>query len=141
MQIPEDVEPNLAELLRNAGATLEDRLGIELLELSAERSVAVMPVAGNTQYAGILHGGAHGVLAEGLASVAAAVHAGPGRSARGIEVSASHSRSASEGRVTATCTAISLGRTLCVHEVVVRDEKDRRLSTVRVTNLLVDDPD
>lgn len=114
------------------------KLGIEFLELSPERSVGRMPVAGNTQPYGILHGGAHLVLAESLGSASAHVHAGRGRIAVGIEISASHSKAASSGWVTGTCTAISLGRTLTVHEVVLTDDEGRRLSTVRITNLLRD---
>ncbi|HRN30302.1 MAG TPA: PaaI family thioesterase [Terrimesophilobacter sp.] len=114
------------------------KLGIEFLELTPERAVGRMPVAGNTQPYGILHGGAHLVLAESLGSASAHVHAGPGRIAVGIEISASHSKAVSEGWVTGTCTAISLGRTLTVHEVVLTDDEGRRLSTVRVTNLLRD---
>lgn len=114
------------------------KLGIEFLELSPERAVGRMPVAGNTQPYGILHGGAHLVLAESLASAAAHVHAWPQKIAVGIELSASHSKAVSSGWVTGTCTAISLGRTLTVHEVVLTDDEGRRLSTVRVTNLLRD---
>jgi uncharacterized protein (TIGR00369 family) len=56
----------------------------------------------------------------------------------GIEISASHSRSATEGIVTGVCRAISLGNTLCTHEIEISDEQGRRLSTVRITNLLRD---
>ena len=114
------------------------KMGIEVLEVSPEHSVARMPVAGNTQPYGILHGGAHLVLAESLGSMSAHIHAGPGRFAVGIEISASHSRSVASGWVTGTCTAISLGRTLTVHEIVVTDDEGKRLSTVRMTNLLRD---
>lgn len=114
------------------------KLGIEFLELTPERAVGRMPVAGNTQPYGILHGGAHLVLAESLGSASAHVHAGPGRIAVGIEISASHSKAVSDGWVTGTCTALSLGRTLTVHEVVLTDDEGRRLSTVRITNLLRD---
>lgn len=120
-----------------AGA-LGQKMGIEVLELSPERSVARMPVEGNTQPYGILHGGAHLVLAESLGSMSAHTHAGPGRFAVGIEISASHSRAVSSGWVTGTCTAISLGRTLAVHEIVLTDDAGNRLSTVRMTNLLRD---
>lgn len=113
-------------------------MGIEVLELSPQRCVGRMPVEGNTQPYGILHGGAHLVLAESLGSMAAHEHAGPGRFAVGIEISASHSRSVSSGWVTGTCTAISLGRTLTVHEIVLTDDDGNRLSTVRMTNLLRD---
>ncbi len=120
-----------------AGA-LGAKMGIEVLELTPQHSVARMPVEGNTQPYGILHGGAHLVLAESLGSMSAHVHAGPGRYAVGIEISASHSKSVTSGWVTGTCTAISLGRTLTVHEIVLRDDEGTRLSTVRMTNLLRD---
>lgn len=133
MNIPStDVDPAVP-----AGA-LGVKMGIEILEVSPSRSVARMPVEGNTQPYGILHGGAHLVLAESLGSMSAHVHAGPGRYAVGIEISASHSRSVTSGWVTGTCTAISLGRTLTVHEIVLTDDDGNRLSTVRMTNLLRD---
>ena len=113
-------------------------MGIEFLELSAEHSVATMPVEGNTQVVGMLHGGAHVVLGESLGSISSAIHAGPGRIAVGIEINATHSRSIYSGMVTGTCTALSLGRTLATHEIVVRDEEGSRLSTVRMTNFLKD---
>jgi uncharacterized protein (TIGR00369 family) len=113
-------------------------MGLEVLEASPERSIARMPVEGNTQPYGILHGGAHLVLGESLGSMSAHLHAGPGRYAVGIEISASHSRSVSSGWVTGTCTAISLGRTITVHEIVVTDDEGNRLSTIRMTNLLRD---
>jgi uncharacterized protein (TIGR00369 family) len=112
------------------------RMGIELLELSAERAVATMPVAGNTQPLGLLHGGAYLVLGETLGSFAANVWAGGQAHAVGIEISASHSKSATEGLVTGVATAISLGKTLTVHEIVVSNEKGERCSTIRITNLI-----
>jgi uncharacterized protein (TIGR00369 family) len=136
---PDDLDPRLEKrLVESAGGSLTRKLGIQFLELSADHSVATMPVEGNTQVIGILHGGAHVVLGESLGSISAAIHAGPGRVAMGIEINATHSRSVSSGIVTATCTALSLGRTLATHEIVVRDEEGRRLSTVRITNFLRD---
>lgn len=136
---PENLDPELVErLVTSGGGALAQKMGIEFVELSAEHSVATMPVEGNTQVVGILHGGAHVVLAESLGSVSSAIHAGAGRIAMGIEINASHSRSTASGTVTATCTALSLGRTLATHEIVVRDESGRRLSTVRITNFLRD---
>ena len=136
---PEDLDPELVQrLVTSGGGALAVKMGIEFLELSASHSVATMPVEGNTQVIGLLHGGAHVVLAESLGSVSSAIHAGPGRYAVGIEINASHSRSVTSGLVTATCTALSLGRTLATHEIVMRDETGRRLSTVRMTNMLLD---
>lgn len=131
-------EAGLEFFERRGGGELAEKMGFEILELSAERAVGTMPVEGNRQPLGILHGGAHVVLAESLGSMAASVHAGTGRIAMGIELNASHSRSISTGLVTGTCTALHLGRTLCTHEVVMTDEEGRRLSTVRITNFLRD---
>jgi uncharacterized protein (TIGR00369 family) len=115
---------------------LWDKMDIQIHELSPEYSVATMPVEGNTQSVGILHGGAYVVIAEGLGSIAANIYAGEGRVAVGIEVNATHTGSVREGFVTATCRAIHLGRTLTTHEIVCTDESGRRLSTVRLTNFI-----
>jgi len=115
---------------------LAAKMGMEITELSADRAVGSIPVEGNRQPVGLLHGGAYVVLAESLGSMAANVHAGPGRYAVGIELSASHSRSATSGRVTGTCTAIHLGGTLTTHEIVLTDDEGRRCSTVRITNMI-----
>ncbi|WP_244256107.1 hotdog fold thioesterase [Rathayibacter sp. VKM Ac-2760] len=129
---------DLEALIGRGSGELAERMGIVWHELTPEHSVASMPVAGNRQPVGILHGGAHVVLAESMGSIAANVHAGAGRLAMGIELNASHSRSITHGHVIATCDAIHLGSTLTTHEIVVRDEQGRRLSTVRITNILRD---
>ena len=136
---PDDLDPAIVErLVASGGGALTKKMGIEFLELSAEFSVATMPVEGNTQVVGLLHGGAHVVLGESLGSISSAIHAGPGRYAVGIEINATHSRSVTSGVVTGTCTSLVLGRTLATHEIVIRDEEGRRLSTVRMTNMLLD---
>jgi 1,4-dihydroxy-2-naphthoyl-CoA hydrolase len=137
--LPPDLDPELvARLGDSAGGELSRRMQIEFIELSATHSVARMPVEGNRQVVGLLHGGAHVVLGESLGSLSSAIHAGAGRYAVGIEINATHSRSVTEGWVTGTCTALVLGRTLCTHEIVMTDDEGRRLSTVRMTNMLRD---
>jgi 1,4-dihydroxy-2-naphthoyl-CoA hydrolase len=118
--------------------TLADRMGITILEASAERVVGTMPVAGNTQPYGLLHGGASCVLAETLGSLAAALHAGPGRATVGIEISATHHRPATAGNVTGVTTMLHGGRTVTTHEIVITDDAGRRVCTSRLTCLLVD---
>ncbi len=125
------------ELLKQRGlGALAEKMGIQLLELSAERAVATMPVSGNTQPLGLLHGGAHVVLAESLGSFAANVHAHPWGYAVGIELNATHHSSITQGLVTGTCVAIKLGKTLTSHEISMTDESGRLLSTVRITNFI-----
>jgi 1,4-dihydroxy-2-naphthoyl-CoA hydrolase len=127
----------LDELRRMARGTLVERLGIELLEAGPERVVGTMPVAGNTQPLGLLHGGASVAFAETLGSYAAALHAGPGRQAVGIEVSATHHRGVRDGVVTGRATAVHLGGTTASYEIVVEDETSRRICTARLTCLLI----
>ncbi|WP_182113797.1 MULTISPECIES: hotdog fold thioesterase [unclassified Actinotalea] len=135
---PADAEAVLAAVRASTAGTLIERMGIEILEASPARAVATMPVAGNTQPYGLLHGGASVVLAETLGSYAAMLHAGPDRQAVGIEVGATHHRAAREGLVTGVATALHLGRTTASYEVVVEDSASRRVCTARLTCLLMD---
>ena len=116
--------------------TLEEKMGIEFLEVTSERVVGRMPVAGNTQPIGLLHGGASVVLAETLGSIGAVMHAGKGRIAVGIEVNATHHRAARVGFVTGTATALSLGNTLATYDVLITDEDDNLTCTSRITCLI-----
>jgi 1,4-dihydroxy-2-naphthoyl-CoA hydrolase len=118
---------------------LDRAMGIKILEQSAERVVATMPVAGNTQSFGLLHGGASLVLGEALGSWAAVIHASTmGKTAVGLDISATHHRGTRAGIVTGTAAALQLGRTVTSHEVVITDELGARLCTVRITNLIID---
>jgi len=120
---------------------LDEKMGVEVLEQSAERVVATMPVEGNRQSFGLLHGGASVAFAEALGSWAAVIHAQSlGRSAVGLDINATHHASATAGTVTGVATAIRLGRTVTSHEVVVTDDAGRRLCTARITNLIVERP-
>ena len=117
---------------------LDERMGMEVLEASPERVVMRMPVAGNTQPMGLLHGGANVVIAESAGSIAATLAAGPGRFAVGLDINATHHRSARSGHVTATATALSVGRTLACYDVAIEDDEGRRTCTARITCMLRD---
>src|ERR1700683_4181858 len=101
--------------------TLASRMGIEITEASAERVAGTMPVDGNVQPYGLLHGGASCVLAETLGSLGAALHAGSGRFAVGIEISATHHRAVSGGVVTGVATRVHGGRTTATYEIAISD--------------------
>jgi len=135
---------NQSDILAAMGAasagTLVERMEIEYVELTPERLVARMPVRGNTQPYGLLHGGANAVLAETLGSIGAQLVAGPGRVAVGIDLNATHHRAAREGFVTGVATPVSVGRTLACFEVVITDEGGARICTSRLTCLLRDAP-
>jgi uncharacterized protein (TIGR00369 family) len=116
---------------------LNEKMGIQLTEISAERVVGTMPVEGNTQPYGLLHGGASVVLAETLGSVGSAVHAHPDRLSVGVDINATHHRSATSGTVTGTATAVHLGRSTASYEVVITDERGKRICTSRITCALM----
>jgi uncharacterized protein (TIGR00369 family) len=117
---------------------LARQMGIAILEASSERVVGTMPVDGNTQPYGLLHGGASAVLAETLGSIGSAMHAGPNRIALGLELNATHHRAANEGTVTGVATPVHRGVSTATYTVVITDERDRRICTARLTCLLRD---
>jgi uncharacterized protein (TIGR00369 family) len=126
------------EILNDRGrGALDKKMGIEITEASPLRLVGRMPVEGNTQPFGLLHGGANVVLAESLGSVGTHLHAGPSRRIVGIEISASHHKSATEGYVTAVATAVTLGKTLCTYNVEITNDKGEKTCTARITCLIL----
>ena len=121
-----------------AEGTLAHRMGIRVLSASGSEVVATMPVSGNTQPFGLLHGGASCVLAETIGSLGAALHAGLGRVVVGIEISATHHRAARDGDVTAVASLAHGGRTIATYEIVITDSAGHRVCTSRLTCLIRD---
>ncbi|MCP2326872.1 uncharacterized protein (TIGR00369 family) [Hamadaea flava] len=120
--------------------TLGERMGIQLLEASPQRIVATMPVDGNTQPFGLLHGGASCVLAETLGSIGATLHAHEvGQAyAVGVDINATHHKAARDGIMTGVATPLRLGRNVATYEIVISDESGDRVCTARLTCLLRD---
>ena len=129
----------MAILKERGSGLLDQKMGIELLEASPQRLVARMPVEGNTQPLGLLHGGANVVLAESLGSIGTALHAGPDRMIVGVDINATHHKSARSGFVTGTATAISLGKTMCSYQIEIENEDGQRTCTARITCLILAD--
>ena len=121
------------------GGELAQKMGIEIVEVSPHKLVAKMPVVGNRQPIGLLHGGASVVLAETLGSVGTQLHAGPNRKIVGVDINATHHKSATSGIVTGTATALSLGKTLCCYQVEIVNENGERTCTARITCLILAD--
>ncbi len=117
-----------------------DHMGIQITDWNPDRLVASMPVDGNQQPYGIVHGGAYCVLAEALGSTSAAVSVGPKRVVVGIELNASYHRAARRGIITAACRNIHLGGTLTSHEIEITDDGGTLLCTVRLRCLVRDRP-
>jgi uncharacterized protein (TIGR00369 family) len=127
----------LADAVGGSGA-LAERMGLVLLEATPQRVVATMPVEGNTQPLGLLHGGASCVLAETLGSIGASLHAyeSIGGFALGVEISATHHRAARTGVVTGVATPLHLGGTVATYEIVITDQAGARICTARLTCIL-----
>jgi len=133
----EAVTDSLTEHFGGPGA-LAERMGITLVEASPERIEATMPVEGNTQPYGLLHGGASCVLAETLGSIGAALHGMTVDKpfAVGVDINATHHKGLRSGVVTGVATPVHRGRTMVTYEVVITDEVGDRVCTARLTCLL-----
>ena len=127
----------LDEIRKRGSGALDSKMGIKIIEASPERLVGTMPVAGNTQPIGLLHGGANVVLAESLGSIGTQLHAGPNRRIVGVDINATHHKSAISGVVTAVATAIYLGKTICCYEVEITNDKGERTCSARITCLIL----
>jgi 1,4-dihydroxy-2-naphthoyl-CoA hydrolase len=126
------------DVIRQRGiGALDKKMGIEIIEASPNRLVGTMPVEGNTQPIGLLHGGANVVLAESLGSIGTQIHAGPTKKIVGVDINATHHKSATSGIVTGVATAITLGKTLCSYQVEITNEKGERTCTARITCLIL----
>jgi len=116
--------------------TLIERLGIEIVSVTPDTVIATMPVAGNTQPYGLLHGGASAALAETVGSFGAMAHAGERRIAVGVDLSITHHRAVTEGTVTAVAKALHRGGTIATYSVAIMDSEDRLVATARLTCLV-----
>ena len=115
---------------------LGNRMGVQISEASADRVVGTMPVAGNTQPYGLLHGGASAVLAETLGSIGSMLHGGSSKIAVGVDLNCTHHRGARSGLVTGVATPVHRGRSTATYEIVISDEAGKRVCTARLTCLL-----
>jgi len=134
-----DTANDLQQLMhKSGGGALGERMGITIIEASPERVVATMPVEGNTQPYGLLHGGASCVLAETLGSIGAVLHGGTVDRpyAVGVDINATHHKAIRTGTVTGVATPAYRGRTAATYDIVISDEGGNRVCTARLTCLL-----
>ncbi|WP_026197447.1 PaaI family thioesterase [Sciscionella marina] len=126
------------ELLNSRSGEMSERLGIVVVEASAERIVATMPVEGNRQAYGFLHGGASVTLAETVGSALAVLATDFAKTAVGVEINATHHRSATRGLVTATATVLAMNRMVATVGITVTDQDGAPVCTSRLSCLLRD---
>lgn len=130
--------PAIPEWARSISSELHERMGITVTEISADRVVGTMPVEGNRQPMGLLHGGASAVLVEGLASLGALAHGhGRGLAGVGVDLNLTHLRAARSGLVTGVATPLHLGGRVAIYEVELTDDSGRRTAVGRLTCQLV----
>ena len=120
-----------------ASSPLDDKLGIQIVDFNPDRLVATMPVEGNQQPFGLLHGGATCSLVETIGSWAALLGAGPDRRAVGIELNATYVKAATSGVVTAVCTPVRRGRTLATFLIEVTDDQGNTTASARLTCMIL----
>ena len=121
------------EIEAGPAGRLMTKLGLQCLEVGANRMAARMPVEGNTQPYGLLHGGVTAALCETLGSIGTALHAGPDRLVTGIELNVNHLRAVRKGHVIGTGVPLHLGRTTAVWDMRVHDEEGRLVAVSRLT--------
>ena len=132
----------LEECNRRGLGCANGNLGIELIAVGDDYLKARMPVDQRTrQPAGVLHGGASVVLAETLASWAAAYVVDPEKfHCVGQEINANHVRAVESGWVRGIARPIHLGRSSHVWDVRILDEMDRLVCVSRVTMAVLSTP-
>jgi len=130
---PDDV---LAIVQEFGMGDLAQRMGMTLTEARRDCVRGSMPVEGNTQPFGLLHGGASAVLAESLGSIAAGIHAGWGTLVVGVDLNCTHHRAVRDGHVHGTATPLHTGRTVATYDIRIVDDEDRPVCSARLTCLL-----
>lgn len=109
-------------------------VGIIFTHIGDDTLEATMPVDNRTrQPFGLLHGGASVVLAETLGSVAGYLCCQEEQRVVGLEVNASHLRSAQEGWVRGVCRALHVGRRQQVWQIDIYNQQQQLCCTSRLT--------
>jgi uncharacterized protein (TIGR00369 family) len=112
---------------------LAERMGIKLIEVSANKTIGTMPVQGNRQPLGLLNGGANAILAETLGSIAANVAAYPDRVAVGVDINVTHHKGVKDGFVKGIATPLHIGKTTGSYFIEILNDKDERSASARLT--------
>ena len=117
--------------------TLMETLEIEFIDLTEDVLIARMPVTSKVhQPDGVLHGGASVALAESIGSAAAIVFLGQENSTiRGLEISANHIKSISDGFVYAKAKALHRGKTTQLWQIRIENEAAELISLVKLTTI------
>jgi len=128
-------KPGPSELAEMAKRTIDESLGIEIVEIGDDYVVGTMPVDHRTcQPMGLLHGGASAVLAETLGSIGASYCVdGSKYYCVGVDINATHLRSVRQGKVKGIGRPVHLGKSIHVWEIRISDDEDNPVCIARIT--------
>lgn len=126
-------------LNQQSKGTLVEHLGIEMTEIGEDYVKAKMPVDKRTrQPLGLLHGGAHVVLAESLGSMAANLCLDITKEyALGLDINSNHIKSVRDGFVIGIAKPIHIGGKTHIWEIKIYDEKETLLNISRLTMMVL----
>lgn len=124
---------NVPDWFHGLASALDIKMGLILDEVTPTRAVGRYPVEGNTQPFGLWHGGASCVVAETLASLAAAAEVGPRGTIAGVDINATHLLPVRSGWVTGTATALRIGGTLATYDVTITNDEGEQVCAARIT--------
>lgn len=119
---------------------LDAKLGIELIDFNPQRVVARMPVAGNLQPYGLLHGGASAAIMETVGSTAAALNAPEGMICVGTQVLTNHHRATRTGTVTAVATPVHVGRSLSTFKIELTNDNGELVASGHLSAMTLPAP-
>lgn len=131
--------PDVSDKCPSAKAQLIEVMGIRFHHLGADLMVCSMPVEGNRQTLGVLHGGANAVLGETTGSLAANYLAPEGKHAVGSNIFVTHHRPAVAGRVYCVATLAQSGRTLATYFLKIFSEDGKLTASGTHTCAFVED--
>ena len=120
-----DQEKVLKEINDYMKNSMVDHLGIEFISINKDSIGAKMPVTDRCrQPYGVLHGGASAALAETVASVGSHfLVSHDNKKALGVEVTAQHLKSVTEGVIFANARLVKKGQTLHTWLIDISNDK------------------
>lgn len=129
-------EEVLAQANKASKNTLMETLEIEMVDFGPDFLVARMPVTSKVhQPDGVLHGGATAALAESVGSFASVIFTDTNLMVRGLEITANHVKSISEGFVYAKATFLHKGLTTQLLDIRVTDQDENLISICKLSTI------
>lgn len=131
-ELGETLPPEFLDWLLDHTSAMEQKMGVQYLLIDGQETIVRMPVEGNTQNTGMLHGGASCLLAESASSLAACAYGWPDRLGFGATLFARYQRPVETGLVTAVARLHRVAARSLEYRVELFDDSERQVSDVTV---------